>query len=85
MNIIPTDKFYKVMHVSYVGTGGGGGGGGGGSLVENVSFVSPACCKRHLNGVVSRNNRIKRFAPCRCLDGHVKEPYEMFMAFGARQ
>ena len=23
-------------------------------------------------------------APCRCLDGHVKEPYEMSMALGAR-
>ena len=30
-----------------------------------------------------RNNRIKREAPCRCLDGHVKEPYEMSMALGA--
>ena len=28
---------------------------------------------------VSRNNRIKRLTPCRCLDGHVKEPYEMSM------
>ena len=40
--------------------------------------------KRRLNGAVSRNNRIKRVAPCRCLDGHVKEPYEMSMALGAR-
>ena len=37
--------------------------------------------KRRLNGAVSRNNRIKRLAPCRCLDGHVKEPYEMSMAW----
>ena len=33
---------------------------------------------------VSRNNRIKRVAPCRCLDGVVKEPYEMSMTLGAR-
>ena len=25
---------------------------------------------------------MKRVAPCRCLDGHVKEPYEMSMALG---
>ena len=52
--------------------------------VENVSSVSPACRKRRLNGAVSRNNRIKRVAPGRCMDGHVKEPYEMSMALGAR-
>ena len=51
---------------------------------ENVSFVSPACRKRRLIGAVCRNHRIKRLVPCRCLDGHVKEPYEMSMAFGAR-
>ena len=49
-----------------------------GSKVENVSSVSPACRKRRLNWAVSRNNRIKRLAPCRCLEGHV--PYEMSMA-----
>ena len=27
---------------------------------------------------------IKRVAPYRCLDGHVKEPYEISMASGAR-
>ena len=27
---------------------------------------------------------VKRMAPYRCLDGHGKETYEMFMAFGAR-
>ena len=27
---------------------------------------------------------IKRVTPCRCLDGHVKEPYEMSMALGTR-
>ena len=37
-----------------------------------------------LNVSVSRNNRIKRVVPCQCLDGHVKEPYEMYIAFGAR-
>ena len=42
--------------------------------VENVSSVSPACRKRRLIGVVYRNHRIKRLVPCRCLDGHVKEP-----------
>ena len=51
---------------------------------SNVSFVSPVCFKRRLNGAVSQNNRIKRVAPCWCLDGHVKEPYEMSMALGAR-
>ena len=40
------------------------------------------CRKKWLNGAVSRNNRIKRVVPCRCLDGHVKEPYEMSMALG---
>ena len=39
---------------------------------------------KQLNGAVSGNNRTKRVAPCRCLDGHVKETYEMSMAFGAR-
>ena len=42
----------------------------------NISSVSPACRKRRLKGAVSRNNRIKRMAPCRCLDGHVKEKRE---------
>ena len=40
--------------------------------------------KRRLNGAVCRNHRIKRLVPCRCLDGHIKEPYEMSMALGAR-
>ena len=40
--------------------------------------------KRRLNGAVCRNHRIKRLVPCRCYDGHVKEPYEMSMALGAR-
>ena len=38
--------------------------------------------KRRLNGAVCRNHRIKRVVPCRCYDGHVKEPYEMSMALG---
>ena len=37
--------------------------------------------KRRLNGAVCRNHRIKRVVPCRCWDGHVKEPYEMSMAW----
>ena len=37
--------------------------------------------KRRLNGAVCRNHRIKRVVPCRCLDGHVKEPYEMSKAW----
>ena len=41
------------------------------------SSVSQACRKRRLIGAVCRNHRIKRLVPCRCLDGHVKEPYEM--------
>ena len=40
--------------------------------------------KRRLIGAVCRNHRIKRVVPWRCLDGHVKEPYEMSMALGAR-
>ena len=43
----------------------------------------PACRKRRLNGAVFRNKH-KRVASCRCLDGHIKEPYEMSMALGAR-
>ena len=50
------------------------GGGGGGSYVANKSSVSPACRKRRLNGAVSRNKRIKRVAPCWCLDGTLKNP-----------
>ena len=34
--------------------------------------------------IISRNNRIKRVTPCRCLDGHVKETCEMYMVLGAR-
>ena len=37
--------------------------------------------KRRLIGAVCRNHRIKRVVPCRCLNGHVKEPYEMSMAW----
>ena len=37
--------------------------------------------KRRLIGAVCRNHRIKRVVPCRYLDGHVKEPYEMSMAW----
>ena len=37
--------------------------------------------KRRLNGAVCRNHRIKRVVPCRCWDGHVKEPCEMSMAW----
>ena len=54
-----------------------------GGQVENVSSVSPVCRKRRLYGSVSRNNRTKGLAPCRSLDGHVKEPYEVSLAWGA--
>ena len=57
---------------------------GGGLLSWECVLRVPACRKRRLNGTVSRNNRIKRLAPCRSLDGHVQEPYEMSMALGAR-
>ena len=44
-----------------------------------MSSVSPACRKGDLIwrflGIT-----VKRVAPCRCLDGHVKEPYGMSMA-----
>ena len=39
--------------------------------------------KRRQNGAVCGNHRIKRVVPCWCLDGHVKEPYEMSMALRA--
>ena len=42
--------------------------------VENTSSVSPACCKRRLNGAVCRNHRIKRVVPCRCRTGTLKNP-----------
>ena len=53
-----------------------------GGYIKNVSSVSPACRKRRLNGAVSRNNRIKSVASCRCLDEHFKEPYEMSYGVG---
>ena len=37
--------------------------------------------KRRINWAVCRKHRIKRVVPCRFLDGHVKEPYEMSMAW----
>ena len=40
--------------------------------------------KRRLNWGGFLGITIKRFAPYRCLGGHVKEPYEMSMALGAR-
>ena len=40
--------------------------------------------KSDFNGAMCRNHRLKRVVPCRCLDGHIKEPYEMSMALGAR-
>ena len=51
---------------------------------ENVSSVSQVCRKRRLIWAVCWNHRIKRLVPCRCLDGHVKEPYKMSMALGAQ-
>ena len=41
---------------------------------ENTSSISPECRKRRLNGAVSRNNHIKRVAPCRCRTGTLKNP-----------
>ena len=59
---------------------------GGGGVVK--SRMCPPYPKRvvkwRLNGPVSRNNHVKRVAPCWCLDGHVKEPYEMSLPLGAR-
>ena len=49
-----------------------------------MSSVYPACRKRRLIGAVCQNHRMKRLVSCRCLDGHVKEPYEMSMVLGAR-
>ena len=42
--------------------------------VENTYSVSPAGCKRRLNGAVSR---IKRVAPCRCRAGTLKNPTKL--------
>ena len=39
-----------------------------------------ASVKGDWNWMVSRNNRTKN-GPCRCLDGGVKEPYEMPMSW----
>ena len=61
-----------------------GPGGGGGVKSRMCPPYPQRDRKRRLNGAVSRYNRIKRVAACRCLDGHVKEPYEMSMALGAR-
>ena len=48
--------------------------GPGGFSQECVLRIPSRCRKRRLNEAVSRSNRIKRVAACRCLDGHVKEP-----------
>ena len=40
----------------------------------------PLACRKRLFLEIT----VKRLAPCQCLDGHVKEPYEMSMALGAR-
>ena len=58
--------------------------GSGVKSIMCMSTISSAFCKKRLNGAVSRNNPIKRMAPCQCLDGHVKEPYKISMALGAR-
>ena len=56
--------------------------GPGGGVKSRMCPPYPQCDrKRRLNGAVCRNHRIKRVVPCRCLDGHVKEPYEMSMAW----
>ena len=52
--------------------------------VRGLRTETTACRKRRLHGAVSRNNRLKRMAPCQSLDGHVKEHYEMSMALGAQ-
>ena len=49
-----------------------------------VSSVSQACRERRLNGAISKNRRIKRLAPCRFFDGHVKEPCEMSYVVGSQ-
>ena len=57
--------------------------------MSRMSSVSPACRKRRQNwgGFSGGKNCIKRLAQCRCLNGHVREPYEMYVmyvALGAR-
>ena len=46
-------------------------------------FLSPrnALCRGYSNAPVVPQ---KRVVPCRCLNGHIKEPFEMSMALGAR-
>ena len=53
-------------------------------LESSSGHTLSLCRKRGLIGAVCLNHRIKRLVPCRCLDGHIKEPYEMSMALEAR-
>ena len=51
------------------------------NLITNNNLRIPMhILKGDWNRTVSRNNR-KKLAPCQCLDGHVKEPYEMSKAW----
>ena len=57
---------------------------GGGGLSREWVLRIPSVSLKATKGAVCRNYRIKRLVPCRSLDGHVKESYEMSMALGAR-
>ena len=61
------------------------GEGGGVKSRMCLPYPQRVVILRRLNGALSRNNRINRLVPCRCLDEHVKEPYEMYMAFGRNE
>ena len=58
--------------------------GPGGGLSRECVLRIPSVSLKATKGAVCRNHRIKRLVPCRSLDGHVKESYEMSMALGAR-
>ena len=50
----------------------------GGLRQEYILRILMGIVKGDWNGVVSQNNR-EKVGPVRCLDGHVKEPYEVSM------
>ena len=52
-------------------------------LPNSVPRIPMRVVKKRLNGRFL-GITVKRGIPYRCLDGHVKEPYEMSMALGAR-
>ena len=54
-----------------------------GVLDKNMSSVSPCATSKATEIGRCLGITVKRLAPCRCLGGHIKEPYEISMALGA--